>query len=129
MEDIPHERKILKLSSKRLTHLATDYGINAMSSHRAMSDCQMTMEIMQRHDMDDILDNLDTGPSMTIVAEGPYNPALNEKIKEAGFKFRSTPTKHWEFRGKLEPQKQEELRLLATQAGWKFTSELKPRAY
>lgn len=91
MNDFLHEG--VRITSKRLSHIASDYEILIPKWHRAHSDCSALLEISFQNDIQKAWENKNKR-QFQIVAKGKYHRSIPPKFKER--KWRWDPeNKQW----------------------------------
>ena len=84
--DLDHSKKINNTSSKRLMHLALEYGFPVVGWHRAYGDAEMVCRIAAEHDLEEAL-ILRKMPRYKISTNGRYDATLKLKLKELKFRW------------------------------------------
>jgi len=130
MRDLPHEEFLgVKLKSKKQVMVALEYGvvIDPRNLHRALGDCELTYQIAQNFDIQEILEERENDKRKYVditTDPGPFNAARNDKMKELGFRFQFQPKKHWR-KSRVPEDEVEELKKKALEIydGWNFKTE------
>lgn len=83
-EDFAHDS--VNVTSKKLGHIAADYGISTGGAHRALADCLMVMEMAFRNDIKKAWEKKNER-KFDIIAKGSYQRDIPEKFKERKWRW------------------------------------------
>lgn len=87
VHDINHDEHLGRsYGSKKLTHLAVEYGIPVMGGHRAVVDATYCCQIASAHDLNKALINKNSTKYQLSIG-GEYNEKYVEYVKSLNFKF------------------------------------------
>lgn len=94
VHDLPHDEYLDRdHGSKKLMHLAVEYGIPVFGGHRAVVDAELCAKIAARHDLNDALARKNATKYQLSVG-GNYNEKYVEYVKSIKFSYDSK-TKLW----------------------------------
>ena len=83
MIDLPYPDSI---TTRKLTYLAVEHNVFCGTAHRAVFDIGLTMQILSKYDMNEIIKRAETG-FVKLIAEISYDE--RDKAKAKGFKWDS----------------------------------------
>lgn len=83
-QDFTHDS--INVTSKRLNHIASDYGIIMPGAHRALRDCLVVLEMAYRNDIIKAWARKNE-KKYSIEAYGGYQEGIPQKFKENGWKW------------------------------------------
>lgn len=84
--DLNHESKISRITSHRLGHLSTDYGIPVVRLHRAVDDAELACHIASFHDLNHSYEEK-LKPHYNIFVSGKFNREYGDRIKRLKFRW------------------------------------------
>lgn len=90
--DFNHSEKIKNVSSFKLNHLSSDYGISNFGFHRALNDALCSCHIASFYDLDKI-HLISMEPKIKIITKGKWNKDNIDAAKSMGFKYHDD--KYW----------------------------------
>lgn len=91
-KDLPHNAILHKVSSRRLMHLAVDYGFKVDGWHRALDDAHMVCKLASKHDITAAID-AKFKDRFIIKTWGSYDHKYKEALKNLGFRWNSDDRK------------------------------------
>ncbi len=87
--DLDHSKRI-KATTRRLTHLAIEYGIPVVGWHRASGDARLACMIAAEHDLVSALVRK-ARPRYRLKTIGPYNDHAKQELPKLGFRWQTEP--------------------------------------
>jgi DNA polymerase III epsilon subunit-like protein len=94
LQDFPHDEILGNVTSRRLMHLAVDYGLSVHGWHRAGVDAEMACRIAAKHDVRKVLTN-SLLPKFKVVTRGRYSEEGKIITKQLKFRWDSENKVWW----------------------------------